>query len=199
MTGAIANLVRWAARFRTAEAGVAAVEFALILPIMLLVYIGMVEASALISMDRKIQTVSGAVGDLVAREDGEITSTMLADYVKVASGIMTPYPVAPLEQIVTQVKVSDDGATALVDWSKRYVGETLQSTGAREKGKPYEGLPDEIIDIALGQYVIVAESRYSYLPLYGIVFDIFDQPVNLYRENFYLPRFGAQIVLDPVP
>ena len=193
MTNAVANLIRWAARFRTAETGVAAVEFALILPIMLWVYIGMVEASALISMDRKVQTISGAVGDLVAREDGEITSAMLADYVKVASGIMTPYPVAPLEQIITQVEVDADGVTR-VDWSKRYLGETLQSTGAREVGEEYEGLPEEIINIALEQYVIVAESRYSYLPLYGIVFN---QPVNLYRENFYLPRFGEQIVLDP--
>jgi Flp pilus assembly pilin Flp len=193
LTGAIAHLVRRAARFRAAEAGVAAVEFALVLPIMLWVYIGMVEASALISMDRKIQTISGAVGDLVAREDGEITSAMLGDYVKVASGIMTPYPVAPLEQIVTQVKVSADGSTELVDWSKRYLGGTLQTTGAHAKDEEYN-LPDEIADIALGQYVIVAESRYSYLPLYGIVFN---QPVNLYRENFYLPRFGAQIVLDP--
>ena len=174
----------------------AAVEFALILPIMLLVYIGMVEASALISMDRKIQTISGAVGDLVAREDGEITTAMLADYVKVASGIMTPYPVAPLEQIITQVVVDADGI-ATVDWSQRYVGETLQPTGAREEGEEYEGLPDEITSIALEQYLIVAESRYSYLPLYGIVFDVFDQPVNLYRENFYLPRFGARIELDP--
>lgn len=187
------NPARWAARFRAAETGVAAVEFALILPIMLLVYIGMVEASALISMDRKIQSVSGAVGDLVARSDGEITSGTLGDYVKVASGIMTPYPVAPLEQIVTQVQVAADGTTS-IDWSKRYVGETVQSTGAREVGEEYDDLPAEIINIALGQYIIVAESRYSYLPLYGIVFD---QPVNLYRENFYLPRFGAQIVLDP--
>lgn len=190
---AMSNLARWVARFRAAETGVAAVEFALIVPIMLLVYIGMVEASALISMDRKVQSVSGAVGDLVAREAGEITSATLADYVKVASGIMTPYPVAPLEQIITQVEVAADRTTS-VDWSKRFVGETVQSTGARAAGEEYEGLPDEIIDIALGQYVIVAESSYSYLPLYGIVFD---QPINLYRENFYLPRFGEQIVLDP--
>lgn len=190
---AMANLARWAARFRAAETGVAAVEFALILPIMLMVYIGMVEASALISMDRKIQTVSGAVGDLVARENKAITSTTLADYVKVASGIMTPYPVAPLEQIVSQVEVSSEGV-ATVDWSQRFVGETLQATGAREEGEEYEGLPQQIIDIALGQYLIVAESRYSYVPLYGIPFD---EPINLYRENFYLPRFGEPIELDP--
>ena len=190
---AIPNLRRLATRFRAADTGVAAVEFALVLPIMLLVYIGMVEGSALISMDRKIQSVSGAVGDLVARSDGEITTATLNDYVKVAGGIMTPYPSDGLEQIVTQVRVLANRTTS-VDCSKRYVNQVLQATGAREEDEEYEGLPDEIIDIALGQYVIVAESSYSYSPLYGIVFD---QPVNLYRENFYLPRFGAQIELDP--
>lgn len=186
------NLAGWMARLRGAEGGVAAVEFALILPIMLLVYIGTVEASALISMDRKVQTVSGAVGDLVARSRGQITSTELGDYVKVASGIMTPYSAAPLKQIITEVRVAADRTTS-VEWSKPYVNQTEQATGGHAEGSSYP-LPDEIIDIAVGQYVIVAESSYSYRPLYGIVFD---QAIDLYHQNFYLPRFGDQILLDP--
>ena len=178
--------------FRRAEAGVAAVEFALILPIMIFVYVGMVEASALISMDRKVQTISGAVGDLVARSDGEITAANVNDYVKVASGIMTPYSAAPLEQIVTQLKVPATGS-ATVDWSRRYKAQALQSSGAYANGTTYT-LPAEILDISRGKYVIVAETRYSYLPLYGIVFE---KAINLYRENFYLPRFGERIVLLP--
>jgi hypothetical protein len=55
-------------------------------------------------------------------------------------------------------------------------------------------LPAEIIAIAREGYVIVSEARYAYTPLYGIVFD---QPVNLYRENFFLPRFQDRIVLSP--
>lgn len=190
--GAVGKLVGWAARLRKAESGVAAVEFALILPIMLLVYIGMVEASALISMDRKIQSVSGAVGDLVARSRGQITAAELADYVKVAGGIMTPYPAAPLEQIITQVEVMADGTTSVI-WSKPFAHQAAQSTGGHTPGSSYP-LPDAITDIALGQHVIVAESIYSYRPLYGI---IFDQTVDLYRENFYLPRFGTEIEFVP--
>lgn len=189
---AIRKLVGWAARLRGADSGVAAVEFALILPIMLLVYIGMVEASALISMDRKIQSVSGAVGDLVARSQDEITAAELADYVKVAGGIMTPYPAAPLEQIITQVEVLADGTTNVI-WSKPFANQAAQSTGGHTPGSSYP-LPDAIVDIALGQFVIVAESSYSYRPLYGIVFD---QAIDLYRENFYLPRFGAKIDFVP--
>ncbi|MBU1306325.1 MAG: pilus assembly protein [Alphaproteobacteria bacterium] len=183
--GAIRQLV---GQFRDARSGVAAVEFALILPIMLLLYIGMVEGSTLIAMDRKVQTVSGAVGDLVARSDGTISGGTLDDYVKIASGIMTPYSSSGLIQNVSQVKVANDGK-ATVDWSVRYVGSSRQSAGQRAVGSVYN-LPSEIVSISKGHYVIVTEAAVSYTPLYGIVFD---KAVNLYRENFFLPRFGAQI------
>jgi Flp pilus assembly pilin Flp len=183
---------KWLQKFGVAEAGVAAVEFALILPIMLLVYVGMVEASAVISMDRKVQSVSGAVGDLVARTKGSITGATINDYVKIAGGIMTPYPDEDLEQIITQVLVPNSG-TPTVDWSRRYVHQLLQGSGAHAENSEYDGLPAEIIEIARGQAVIVAESRSFYKPLYGIVFD---QEIELYRENFYLPRFGEPIELQ---
>ncbi|UJW84846.1 TadE/TadG family type IV pilus assembly protein [Devosia sp. SL43] len=188
------KLMQWARQFRAANAGVAAVEFALILPIMLFVYVGMVEASALISVDRKVQSVSGAVGDLVARSKESITVAELNDYVKVAGGIMTPYPDENLEQIISQIFVPlNTDETPTVVWSRRYVHQAPQGTGAHAQNSDYTGLPDEIVDIARGEYVIVAESRAFYKPLYGIVFD---QEIELYRENFYLPRFGGSITLQ---
>ncbi|WP_171015645.1 TadE/TadG family type IV pilus assembly protein [Devosia sp. FKR38] len=181
---------RWIGRFASERSGVAAVEFALILPIMLLLYIGMMEGSTLIAMDRKVQSVSGAVGDLVSRSDGEIAQSTLEDYVRVAGGMMTPYPVAPLEQIVSQVYVDSNG-TAKVDWSKRFVDQTLVSTGQHPVGATYT-LPADVVSISKGLYVIVAESQYSYPPLYGIVFK---DKVTLYRQNFFIPRFREKIAL----
>lgn len=189
--GIRSTLAKWASRFRAAENGVAAVEFALILPVMLLLYIGMVEGSTLISMDRKVQTVSGAVGDLVARSNGTISTDTVNDYVKIAGGIMTPYPTNTLLQIVTQVYVDNTGK-ATVDWSRRYVGQVPQSSGVYAKGSSYT-LPAEFLAISKGQYVIVTECGLSYSPLYGIVFD---KAIKLYRENFYIPRFRERIVLN---
>lgn len=186
------RFIGWLNRFRAAQNGSAVVEFALILPIMLMLYIGMVEGSTLISMDRKVQTVSGAVGDLVARSDGAISATTLNDYIKVASGIMTPYANDKLVQLVTQVYVDDKGK-ATVDWSRRYVGQAVQSTGAYAQGSEYKKLPAEVVAISSKQYVIVTECALSYTPLYGI---IFDKAVNLYRENFYIPRFRDRIILN---
>lgn len=181
-------------RLALVEDGVAAVEFALILPIMLLVYIGSVEASLAITMDRKVQLVAGTLGDLVARADTTIPADTLEDYFKAAGGIMTPYPVDKLKQVVTQVLVSADGSSASVVWSREYNfsdDEVIVGTD-HPKDSSFE-LPAAMRTIAQGGYVIVAESSYEHTPLSGFVFN---QPINLYRENFLLPRFGDSISIN---
>jgi hypothetical protein len=67
----------------------------------------------------------------------------------------------------------------------------LESSLGLEKDSTYN-LPEAVTDIARDQYVIVAETRLPYLPLYGI---IYKAPVMLNRANFYLPRFGGRIEL----
>ncbi|WIY53318.1 pilus assembly protein [Devosia sp. YIM 151766] len=179
------------ARLRRAERGVAAVEFALILPIMLLVYIGSIEASTLISMDRKVQSVAGAVGDLVARTDQRLTANQMQDYFRAASGIMTPYSFDPVRQVVIAVSVSDDGI-ATVAWSRQFQHGTYSAATPYSDGSRFP-LPDEMIAISKGRMVIAAEASYSYTPLFGL---IFNQPVGLYRSSFFLPRFGGRIELN---
>jgi Flp pilus assembly protein TadG len=179
-------------RFLRRQDGVAAVEFALVLPIMLLVYIGTVEASALITMDRRVQSVTGTLGDLVARSNTNISATTMRDYFRAASGVMTPYPADDLEQVVTQVRVNADRTTQVV-WSRQYK-EGVYGVGTKHAVGATVDLPSELIDVAVDGFVIVSETSYSnYKPLYGIVFD---QAVTLYRENFYLPRFQGSITVN---
>lgn len=180
-------------RFGRREDGAAAVEFALVLPIMLLLYVGSVEVSLLISMDRKLQSVTGALGDLVARSDGTIPASTLQDYFTAASGIMTPHATASLQQTVTQVEVADDGSgSATVVWSRDYHDNDV-SVGTRYAVGDDFNLPDAMTNIARGEHVIVAEGSYAYPPLYGFAFQ---QTINLYRQNFFMPRFGEMIQID---
>jgi Flp pilus assembly protein TadG len=180
-----------AMRLPGAEKGVAAVEFALILPVMLVVYVGTLEASTLITMDRKVQSVAGAVGDLVARADEQLTTSQLQDYFRAASGIMTPYSPTEVLQVVTAVAVAADGTTEVV-WTRQYVNGTYSSTTPHTVGDEYP-LPTEMIAISRDSMVIAAEASYAYTPLLGIVID---QPINLYRSSFFMPRFGEDIALN---
>jgi len=187
-------LARGLQRLAGAREGAAAVEFALILPVMLLLYLGTLEASALISMDRRVQTVTGTVGDLVARVDKAIPAGRLLDYFRAAENIVAPYSTDTLVQTVSLVYVDDEGE-AQVRWSRRFVDGASEHVAGYTAGSPYD-LPDEITSLAQEAFVVVSEASYSYTPLLGLVFRS-DFP--LYRENFYIPRFGEEICYNACP
>jgi Flp pilus assembly protein TadG len=175
-------------RFGLDGRATAVVEFALVLPLMLLLYLGTMEASALISMDRRVQIVNGTVGDLVARANKEIASNQLRDYFRAAENIMQPFTTESLVQTVTLVAVSQSGSTQ-VRWSRRFVSGQANHTAGHGTGTSF-ALPAETIDVARGSYVIVSEASYVYTPLLGLVLPA---DFTLAKRNFYSPRFGTEI------
>jgi len=168
--------------------GAAAVEFALILPVMLTLYIGTLEASALISTDRRVQVVNGTVGDLVARANKEIRASTLLDYFRAAQNILLPYSTDGLVQTVTLVAVAANGTTS-VRWSRRYTAGANNHVQGYTTGTTF-ALPAETIAIARNSWVVVSETSYTYTPLLGLIMPA-DFPLG--KQNFYSPRFGTEI------
>ena len=81
--------------FRTylkAETGVAAIEMAFILPFMLILYLGLVDLTGLISYNRKVTAIASATADLVGQNRGTVLKTDIDDYFKVAGMILNPIP-----------------------------------------------------------------------------------------------------------
>lgn len=176
-------------RFAAASGGAAAVEFALVVPVMLALYLGSIEASSLYTVDRRITTISSTMGDLVARADGTISQAELTDYFKAAAGILIPYSTSGLEQVVSLISVDATTGAATVSWSKTSGGT------ARVEGSAYP-LPAtaEMNKIARSNspnsFLVVSETSYAYTPVLGMVIK---GPINLYGESFYVPRFGEAI------
>lgn len=170
-------------RFGQSERAIAATEFALIVPFMLMVYMGSVELSQAVSVDRRVAVVAGGLGDLVARVDEEMAYADLTDYFAAAEGTMQPYDTAELKQVITCVHVDEYGTTSIV-WSYGYNGATAHTIG-----NTYT-LPTEMTDLVSDGYVIVAEAQYQYQPLMGY---FFEDPFTMYKEFFYLPRHGSFI------
>ena len=172
-------------RFATANEGVAAVEFALILPFLMVLYMGSLEVSQIVSVDRKMSAVVGALGDLVSRTDGDLATATLADYFTAVGLIMTPYSAGSLKQLVTLVYVDDNGDTN-VEWSVGYNGATAKTANTTY------AIPSELIAIAADTYIVVSEAQLPYQPWGGYVFDT---SINLYQQYFYFSRFDADIPL----
>jgi Flp pilus assembly protein TadG len=175
--------------FRDSTEAVAAVEFALIMPFMLTLYIGSIEASQLITVDRRVTTVTGTVGDLVARSDTTILMADLTNYFQAAQGIMQPFSTTGLKQVVSCVQVMADGTTKVI-WSQPYNGGVARTANVPYPAAP--GITPEMIAISKGSYIIIAETSYSYLPVLGI---IFKTAIPLYTQQIYMPRFGGLITL----
>jgi Flp pilus assembly protein TadG len=95
---------------RRAE-GVAAVEFALIVPIMAMLFMGAVEMSQAVTVNRRVTQVGSTAGDLVARFNGNIASNDIQNIMKVSSYLLAPYPVTRLKIDVSAVSSTSASAT----------------------------------------------------------------------------------------
>ncbi|MEP3300091.1 MAG: TadE/TadG family type IV pilus assembly protein, partial [Pseudoruegeria sp.] len=97
------------------RSAVAAVEFALILPFLLLLLIGMAETTSALNQDRKVSQIASSVADLVAQSES-ISTSEAADIMLAASAIMSPYESSRLSVTIASVTFDDEGNRA-VDWS----------------------------------------------------------------------------------
>ena len=64
-------MLRRLRQFRADVRAVAAVEFALVLPLLIGLYLGSIEAASLYSTDHKVATVASTMADLVSRQRGD--------------------------------------------------------------------------------------------------------------------------------
>ncbi len=162
--------------------GVSAVEFALILPIMVTMYFGAVEFSSALTVDRRVSSVASAAADLAAQAE-EVTSNSVQDIFTAATSIMLPYSADSISIVLTSV-VADANNDTTVDWS------CAQNGSAKSQGSAYT-LPAGLTQPFSS--VIVAEVAYSYTP-----------PISQYltgglnmTETFYLrPRRSLAVTMQ---
>ncbi|MEO1038385.1 MAG: TadE/TadG family type IV pilus assembly protein [Pseudomonadota bacterium] len=102
-------------RFSRDRDGASAVEFALIAPFLITLYLGAVQVSQALNADSKLTSAANAVGDLVAQDD-VITDNELDDIFEAAGIIMEPYDVDAMVMRVSSVRMDNDG-DIFVDWS----------------------------------------------------------------------------------
>lgn len=144
----------WARRFRDDVHGVSAVEFALLLPLMLTMYLGGLEVSQAIATSRKVTLVSRTVADL-ASQVAKITSADMTTLLNASATVVSPYPSGTLKVTVSQVKIDGNG-DATIDWS-----ETLGGTKRSGSATLPAGLK------VANTYLIWAEAEYTYVPTFG--------------------------------
>lgn len=103
------------ARLRTSREGVGAVEFALIVPILLIIYLMAFEITVAISMTRKVSHATSDIADLVTQKT-TVDKTYLGTMSNVAAAIIAPYSASNLTLKISGIAI-DATPTAKIQWS----------------------------------------------------------------------------------
>src|SRR4051812_22093123 len=127
MSNRLPSIVRRIGYFARDKRGVSAVEFALLAPLMIGLYLGSVEISEGISVDRKVTLAAGAVANLAAQGQTISTSNM-TDILDAAATILSPYATTTLKITVSCISI-DAQQNAKVKWSATRNG-TARSAGS---------------------------------------------------------------------
>lgn len=147
-------------RFCDARDGVAVVEFAVALPVLLVAYCGMVDVAQLVMANRKVTQLTSTLSDLTARLQSASVSE-INNIFGAASTVLMPYDVSKASMVISSVIV-DSAGVGRVCWSSSYpVGTPALARGSRVT------LPDSAK--VANTSVIMASASYQFTPILGQV------------------------------
>lgn len=135
-----------------------AVEFALILPIMVTLFLGGTQLSQAIAVKRKMLLANSTVAEL-ATQFKCITDTDKNNIFSASSAVMAPYSITPIKLVLSSVRVDNSGV-AKIAWSDGY-----QATG-RIVGSTIT-LPTGLS--TPNSSLLFAEAKYGYTPPVGYI------------------------------
>ena len=175
------------ADFRRDRSGIAATEFAVVVPLMLVLFFGVVEFSTGVAVDRKVTIVARTLSDLVS-QNTSVTDTQFTNFFNAGNQVMSqyalpPYSASTLHSTISELYVDPNTHTAKVQWSKGYA---IRATGSTVT------IPTALkVD---GTYLIFSEVSYLYTPTVGYV--MASSGVNLSDVSYTRPRQSSCVLYN---
>lgn len=196
------------------QSGMAAVEFALILPVMVLMFFGAVEVSNLLLADNKLRAAAAGAADLVTQDsDGTITQAELVQVTAAVAEIMRPMTVTParLSLVVTDFRVTPVTKAINVVWSRMLrpallpvpngtsgvngmqATTCLNNSGSDGAGNPINlpvALSVDSASNAVTNDIVRVDAVYTWIPWFSV---IFSSGIDLHTTNYFMPRYSIAL------
>lgn len=177
------RLAHTVARLRRDEEGVAAIEFAIIAPLMITMYFGLAEIATAIGADRKISHGTNVAGDLVT-QNAEMTSADIEEALAAAVRVM---------DVPDARKVTIDMRSFVKDTDGNVTSEGIVQMNAGANKLPSfnaSSLDERILNENSG--VVVTRVAYTYSPL---KLRFFDTDITLSETFMLKPRRSDAVIL----
>ena len=144
-------MLNWIRKALRAEDGLAAVEFAMLAPILVAMFLGSIELTDALACKQKVTGMASTAADLIAQEK-QVASTDLGNVYSAINSIVYPYPTTGLKIVISSV-IDNGAGGAKVAWS------CAQNATARTVNSAVT-VPTGVI--TTGGSVILAEVTYPY-------------------------------------
>jgi Flp pilus assembly protein TadG len=181
---------RRARNFLKDRSGLAAVEFAFIVPVMLVMFFGTMEFSQGIGTNRKVTIMARSLSDLTS-QNTSVTTAQLNNFFAAATAILTPYSVTPVRSTISELYIDPATQAARVQWS----------VGSAPRGQStIVVIPSQLIardaqnNVVANQYLIYSEVTYQYVPTIGYV--MAPSGVNLRDDAYTRPRQSTCVMYN---
>ncbi len=159
------------ARFAADRHGVSAVEFALLLPLMLTMYLGSIVITETISVDRQITLVASTVAEITSQYS-QVASSDVTNILGAAAAVLNggqtppPFPIANAQVKLSSVKIdaTNGSPIATIAWSQALTG-----NGRALNSVVTSSIPSGLLTASPNSvsYVIWGEASYNYTPVVG--------------------------------
>ena len=187
-------------KFSTDADAVAATEFAIVVPFMLLLLVGGVELGEGMAINVKVSATAHSVADMVT-QNTSLSTTSMQNILTGATSIIAPYPVTGGQLLVTVSEISSDSTgRQTLQWSQSYNGSTFGPGRPGLGSSTSPSYPALTVPTSLNGTVgnannpnnqndqisfIVSEVSYAYTPNLGFTIT---GTVNLQDSAWLFPR-----------
>src|SRR5215467_8262204 len=121
------ELIQRLVSFARDRRGISAVEFAMLLPLMVTMYLGVVEVSRGVAIDRKVTLTTRTMADLASRVTS-INNTDMSNLLNATAAVVSPYDQNQVRVVLSAVNIDANGV-ARIGWSDTLHG-TARSVGS---------------------------------------------------------------------
>jgi len=170
-------------RFLRDHRGVAAIEFALVAPILICAYLGMAEVTLGLMASRQTSHLAATVGDLASQSDN-LTAANLTDLWTIGASMLQPFSTGTALKIrLSEVYMDPNTSKATVQWSKN-------------NGNWSDYAPGKVISaitttqLSSGQYLMMTEVEYDYVSPLG---NFLPGTTAMTYTFYHHPRNGSQV------
>lgn len=183
------------------RSGVAATEFVMIAPIMLVAFFGTVEFCSAVAIDRKVTLIARTLSDLTSQAAASVDATYLQNVFSASISIIVPYADTPVLATLSEVYVDSTGK-ATIQWSQSATIASSSATQATLTASTYTNGQDVTSKIPTAllvakTYLIWSQVSYQYVPSVGYV--MAKTGIALSDVSFTRPRQNTCITYNNLP